>query len=891
MVLRFFNISFAHQKILKHTCLVLLLVCTVQQASASHLMGSDITYRCLGNNTYKITLKVYRDCAGTILPSKQILRTYCDNSTNQGPPISLTRIKISDITGINETCVQGGKSRCAVSDAPYGVEEHIYEGTFDASVFVFCDEITISWKQAARNKAITTGASEKNFYTEAIIYPNLADCNSSPEFTTPPTAFICAGKDFVFNNGAIDVVDNDILTYKFIEPLENKDYPIPYIAPFSSLKPLTFYGFPNTNLPLPQGFHLDPSTGNLNFRPMVANEVSVMVLEVTEWRKINDTLRVVGKTRRDMQINVLSCNGNEPPVVYAESDTICAGDYICLPISCDDLDAGNRVSLNWNKAITGASFKILSSSNPLRDSAVLCWQTQPGHAREAPYYFTVSATDNACPLVGKSVKAISIYVRPVNPPSLLVNKTAQCLKEQNFDFTNTTPNKNKHSFLWELSDGRILEGVDLEDITFDNIGKHWVKATYTDSNGCINSVKQEVTVNGYPNPDISATGFKAEYCLYNKQVSYSLGPLPANGMFKGNNVKNNTYTPTKAGYDTITYARTEKGCYADTAVVVRVNPAPLANFSINKREQCFDAHQFNFTNITVIQTGTFTSNWDFSNGKYLRGVEDAKQIRFSKPDTFGVKLTAISMMGCKDSTETTVIVHPEPNPNFSGIKEYFCRADPRIQLIPEQTGGVFTGSNIEGYTYIPNTEGKDTVTYSITVNGCFATRTDTFTVLPKPVLNVIEKIPCLKDPIELNVEFPGSTYLWSDGSTLPTFTVTEAGRYSVTLFNICDTIQKNILVGDCYYGVMPNTFTPNNDGLNDVFLPYNVNAENMHFEVFSRWGELLFESDNLAQGWDGTFKNRSMPEGVYMWLLKVEYYDENLQLHRKIDKGNVTLIR
>jgi gliding motility-associated-like protein len=85
----------------------------------------------------------------------------------------------------------------------------------------------------------------------------------------------------------------------------------------------------------------------------------------------------------------------------------------------------------------------------------------------------------------------------------------------------------------------------------------------------------------------------------------------------------------------------------------------------------------------------------------------------------------------------------------------------------------------------------------------------------------------------------------------------------------------------------PNAFSPNGDGINDEFLLKGPNVEQVEFLVFDRWGELVFEADNLLDGWDGTYKGRAAQEGVYVFVFRGTGYD-GTKLERS---GTITLIR
>ncbi|MGO4878609.1 putative Ig domain-containing protein [Pedobacter psychrotolerans] len=86
---------------------------------------------------------------------------------------------------------------------------------------------------------------------------------------------------------------------------------------------------------------------------------------------------------------------------------------------------------------------------------------------------------------------------------------------------------------------------------------------------------------------------------------------------------------------------------------------------------------------------------------------------------------------------------------------------------------------------------------------------------------------------------------------------------------------------------IPNAFTPNNDGKNDTFLIYGTTITSARMSVFTQWGQLIFQSDNMANGWDGTFKGINQPIGVYVYMVEADFADGTSTMK----KGTVTLIR
>lgn len=138
-------------------------------------------------------------------------------------------------------------------------------------------------------------------------------------------------------------------------------------------------------------------------------------------------------------------------------------------------------------------------------------------------------------------------------------------------------------------------------------------------------------------------------------------------------------------------------------------------------------------------------------------------------------------------------------------------------------------------------------------------------------------------------------YYWnfSDYPTGQTYIASDTGTYYVTVVdsNCCFNIDSVIIIPSQVY--LPNAFTPNNDQLNDVLRPIGPTGgiQNFTLYIFNRWGQLVFESDDIELGWDGTMKNEEAPPGVYVYRLK---YDVELDFgkYNNVDLyGHVTLLR
>ncbi len=181
--------------------------------------------------------------------------------------------------------------------------------------------------------------------------------------------------------------------------------------------------------------------------------------------------------------------------------------------------------------------------------------------------------------------------------------------------------------------------------------------------------------------------------------------------------------------------------------------------------------------------------------------------------------------------------------------------------------------------------------YHVTVgrNGC--SKKDSVTVfsarVPSPDLGPDLDI-CPGDVLTLNPRI-GGQLIWDNGSTAPTLLVTKPGTYSVTATNGCGSSVDRIVVRDGVCELyIPNAFTPNGDGKNDRFKPSGTNQpEEFEMQIFSRWGEQLFKTNLLAEGWNGDNRGEKLPAGNYIYTISYKN-NSNVIVYKK---GTVTLIR
>lgn len=153
---------------------------------------------------------------------------------------------------------------------------------------------------------------------------------------------------------------------------------------------------------------------------------------------------------------------------------------------------------------------------------------------------------------------------------------------------------------------------------------------------------------------------------------------------------------------------------------------------------------------------------------------------------------------------------------------------------------------------------------------------------------------CVGEIVLLDAKQEATTYRWQDGSMEPVFQVKVTGEVSVELTNECGSISASTWVQerlcDCNIFV-PNAFSPNGDGYNEVFAPgFDCAYEQAHLVIYNRWGRIVFQTTNLESAWDGKTRGKLNPEGVYLWALTYTAFEAG-RLQPRIQSGSLTLIR
>jgi gliding motility-associated-like protein len=256
-------------------------------------------------------------------------------------------------------------------------------------------------------------------------------------------------------------------------------------------------------------------------------------------------------------------------------------------------------------------------------------------------------------------------------------------------------------------------------------------------------------------------------------------------------------------------------------------------------------------------------------------------------------VSATNSYGCI-SRDTIKIVNVFPSPNLVLNKQNV--------LCLNQNNTINAGSGFASYLWQNGkTDSLIVVTvpglYKITVSNnynCFASDSVNILKVANPPSNFLDadSAICDEDSIIIYPHQVFNEYLWSTGSTNNSIQIRNPGIYWLTVKdkNSCigsDTIH--ILQKDCAAAFfIPNAFTPNNDGLNDIYKPIITGRISYYyFAIYNRFGQIIFSTNNPDMGWNGTVKDADQNSGTFVWLCRYKMKNKAAQLK----KGTVVLIR
>jgi len=408
---------------------------------------------------------------------------------------------------------------------------------------------------------------------------------------------------------------------------------------------------------------------------------------------------------------------------------------------------------------------------------------------------------------------------------------------------------------------------------------------------------------------------KDKWCLGSGDSSVlSVPPAASIQWFKNN-------TPI-TGATGITYRVTETGKYhallsnndgctlTTQSKELEIASVPAVALALNAGSQCLLENEFVFTNNSTASAGNMIYQWYTGDGNNFTSPNLTH--RFQVPGTYEVKLIVRTSSVCVDSSAVTVNVYPNVIADFKApavcINVPFLphnntiepNSSPVSYLWDFGNGQTSTLRNPPATMY--SSAGVYKVKLSVSSNQCpFPLNTlqrNLKVDKPLPGERYPEKYAVVNLPLSLRARPIAGEVLWSPATYLsdpavftPVFQSEREQAYQVILKTLsgCTTVDTQLVKinkGIAIY--VPNTFTPNGDGTNDVLRPFMIGIKELaYFRIFNRWGQLIFQTSNLNPVWDGRFKGITVEMQAVVWMLEGTGVD-NLKYNAK---GSTIVVR
>lgn len=853
-----------------HSFILLLFACglllgSVQEAHASHLLGGDMTYVSLGNNQYRVKFRLYRDCSG-ITPSSFVLECR-SGGCSAASSVTASFVQQGAVEAGNPFCaaVSGGPCQGPAGLPNYDVYNYLATVTLPPGQWI------LSTNQNARPSLANVVGGD--LYVEATLdnrnQGTTAVANNSPQFDPQdiPIQYVCWKQRTTITYSATEP-DGDSLVFTLAAPLQACGTPATYNAfPGSApvlrvipgSNPPCFFSFPGipggtysptnpiqlgldtvgtcpTKTGVARTFNFNQQQRTITFTPGIynaaagaaggANKYQIAVL-ITEYRRINGVRRVIGTVRREANLIVIDCGTNSTPnPVVADPKTPLSGTGVVNTSDTTRIDVRtcnySRVELNFtdpdnlrtpsaNQRLTVTLPPNINNDPNLLDSGDVGTFSLSGNNTTNPrgvFFFQPSPNT-----FGRIIR-LSIRIEDDACPVKAVQTRVVII--------------------------RVLRGNTATAAAvagFPGIGGQ------TPASICLGGM---LSLQGNVlRPDsirrIATNTTQAQ--VYSFQWTANVG---GNGLPAVTNTRNIAVNPTVTTRYRLRIAPTlgfaQGACGDTTSVLVRVVPQPLVTATASVVNVCLGA------SVTLRATATRPPGTGST-------LNDTYTYRWSGP---GI---AANTTGATVTVQPTALGLNTYTVIASGASPYGCTA---TSTVPVQTVPVVMAKFITADSV--GTSGKPTNNPPVTF---------TFTNQTTPVVGAAGTPTAytwtyqrFKDVTGSAVADPAVAFGGNSVSPGP-LKLTEAGYYRVRLAVTapassanCGTLvaERIVFVPDLQ---VPNIITPNGDNQNDYFRISSVNVTTSKMEIFNRWGRKVYEQANYANNWGGD----NQPAGVYYYLL------------------------
>jgi len=489
----------------------------------------------------------------------------------------------------------------------------------------------------------------------------------------------------------------------------------------------------------------------------------------------------------------------------------------------------------------------------------------------------------------------SVLINPLPEPDF-VSPPTQCFLENNFSFNSASfiSSGNITTHHWFFGDGNDSIGQTVgHNYVIPNQFNYQVSLIVTSDSGCVDSIQKPITILPSPSVNVSPNGPYA-ICAGDQLVLHADAQAGA-GSF--------TSYQWMIGGTTIPNATTDS-LLIFTAGSYQILVTNIAGCSVKSISDSIIVNQLptgilDMPDTTFICQGTprllqgsaaNTYQW-YYNGSQIQGATQSSYLA-TLPGVYTLEL--VSTEGCKNLALGTVQLSLKEKPIPAFLNNSNCLD---IPVIFNNTSDTSNSSPIKWYWNFGDGSPLDSIHYSPT--HVFDTAINflvelTITSVDCPALSATsQNIIPVETPIagirytavnalintdtRLYARNFGNEFLWLPSLGLnrsdvidPVFNFDSQQEYIIQIRNnagcfIYDTLMVNIFENTDI--LVPSAFSPNGDGHNDLLDIFMVGMEKLTiFRVFNRWGQLLFETRNLLQKWDGTFKGKKQPAETYVWI-------------------------
>lgn len=524
---------------------------------------------------------------------------------------------------------------------------------------------------------------------------------------------------------------------------------------------------------------------------------------------------------------------------------------------------------------------------------------------QAGTYTATLYGDNGC---SYDTVSVVITVHPTPQADFTISPGLFCAGTP-VQFTNNTPAPAGLS--WAFGDGGTST-LSAPQHAFAAAGTYTVTLSITSTTTpCPAVASQAVTVQ--PTPSASITASPLNGCI---PLDVQFTNTSTNSNFQqwdlgdGNTAgaPNPLHTYTAAGTYTVRLvAEHLSGCTDTAQVTVTAFPLPHSAFTMAEAQSCTSPVPLQLTSQA---TGAVGHAWDFGNGT-TSALNNPVAV-FDAPGTYTITLTVANQYGCTDAATAQFTVHPtpvavfaaQPRPACAGYPVQFQNMSLNADAFQWWFGdGETSTADAPAHTYAQGT--YEVRLIATGAGGC----TDT-TVVPAAVLvNPTPVAAFTYEPMQStsyalqfhNQSMGAVSWQWDFGdgahstefAPLHLFPAGPGDLYpfcliAVNTFGCPDTLCEPVAAASDPDIYAPNAFTPNQDGLNETFLPVLNGFENWHYAlyIFDRWGEVIFQTGDRHAPWDGTCKGKPVKTDVYVWKVVLKRDGDE-----RVFYGHVTVVR